>query len=95
MELHAVQSSCSKAQEFLLLPSPATHLHIFPYILMRQYQERDNVNFGVPWRKGTFMKISSSIGSTYGWMVSRTTFEKAFELQRIFSLAEELVEEND
>ena len=52
------------------------------------------MNFGVPWRKGTFMKISSSIGSTYGWMVSRT-FEKAFELQRIFSLAEELVEEND
>ena len=54
------------------------------------------MNFGIPWRKGTFMKISSSsIGSTYGWMVSRTTFEKAFELQRIFSLAEELVEEND
>lgn len=53
------------------------------------------MNFGIPWRKGTFMKISSSsIGSTYGWMVSRTTFEKAFELQRIF-LAEELVEEND
>jgi hypothetical protein len=82
MELHAVQSSCSKkAQEFLLLPSPATHLHVFPHILMRLYQERDNMNFGIPWRKGTFTKISSSVGSTYGWMVSRTTFEKAFELQ--------------
>ena len=78
MELHAIQSFCSKAQEFLWLSSPAPYLHFFPQILMRLYQERDTMKFGAPWRKDTFLKISVSIESTYGWMVSENNIWEGF-----------------
>lgn len=78
MQLHAIQSFCSKAQEFLLLSSPATYLHFFPQILMRLYQERDAMKFGAAWSKDTFLKISVPIESTYGWMVSENNIREGF-----------------
>lgn len=87
MELHAIQSFCSKAQEFLLLSSPATYLHLFPQILMRLHQERDAMKFGAPWRKDTFLKISVSIESTYGWMVSENNIREGFRITEYLLLS--------
>lgn len=44
---------------------------------------------------GEKIKISISVESLYGCMVSENTILKCLEIRRIFSLAEELVEEND
>lgn len=42
-----------------------------------------------------FLKISILIEIMYGCMVSENTILKGLELRRLFSLAEELVENND